>query len=463
MSFDDSSKLKSPFFPLAVLILVAVVIRIVWLSLVPVIPISDSHAYDTFARNLLTYGTYGWTKDQPSAFWPPGTSFLYVAVYKVFGANLIDIAVLNVGLSATLILSVVRVTIRFYGRDAAVFAGLVLALWPTLIAFTTILASELPYVVLTTLALDAWTTPNRQLMLRGCIAGLFLGAAALVRPIALVLPILFGTSIYLSGSLSREWAFAQLRLSVLSLVVMAAVVAPWTWRNLQLYGKAVPVSTNGGITFWMGNSPGTNGGYMDIPARLGGLNDYEQSRILEKEARQFIIDNPGLFVRRTLYKLFQLYSNESIGIVWNARGIEARFSEASVTLLKRVTQTTWLLILLIAFYGAIVRVRLDGLRRAICSPIVSSIGMYSLVHAIVVSQDRYHLAFAAQIAMLAGTGLSRLATKSTTLPNVKPQTGVDQLAMGHPTALRRWLRIRSSFDTFRQHKSTCNVKHQDRD
>ena len=39
-------------------------LRILWALAMPVNPVSDSVAYDTFARNLAQHGVYGWTQDE---------------------------------------------------------------------------------------------------------------------------------------------------------------------------------------------------------------------------------------------------------------------------------------------------------------------------------------------------------------------------------------------------------------
>lgn len=395
---------------LALALLAAAAVRILWASQVNVVPISDSHAYDVFARNLLDYGVFGWTKDAPYAFWPPGTSLLYAAVYGLFGKSFSNIVALNVVLSCALLVTTFRVARRFYGNKVAIASAWVLALWPTLVMFTTILASELPFLLLTIGALDAWSMPGRSWLLKGIGAGALLGAAALVRPFALALPIVFAASFCLSGPPSKGKTLTQLKMALACVLTMACVIAPWTWRNYRLYGEPVLISTNGGITLWMGNSEGSNGDYRDIPERLRGLNDNEQSRILGAEAKAYILAHPLSFATQTLRKVVQLYSNESIGVTWNADGIQQRYGSAAVTILKRFTQLSWALIFILAGLGVFSLIRRQGWR-ALVSPIVSSVAFYTLVHGVIVSQDRYHLAFASQLAILAGVGILLLLRK----------------------------------------------------
>lgn len=407
MSQGRSERDGSDVFPardLIFVILVALAIRFAWAATISIAPLSDSHAYDVFARNLLRYGVFGWTSDAPFAFWPPGTSFLYAGVYRIFGESFSNIVGLNILLSCGLLATTARVACRFYGGQVAIFAAGILAIWPTLIMFTTVLASELPFMLLTISALDAWSMPKRSLLLRSIIAGGLLGAAALVRPLALALPLLFGVSFCFSGPFSLKVFGTEFRMVFASSIVMALVISPWTWRNYKLYGEPVLISTNGGVTFWMGNSPGTDGAYMEIPERLSQLNDNEQSKILGGEARNFIREYPAAFVSRTLKKVLQLYSNESIGVSWNLRGINGSFGDDATSFLKRLTQISWALICLLAFAGLVKIVGSCGWRAMVFPEIVCII-FYTLVSGIIVSQDRYHLAFAPQLAILAAVGL----------------------------------------------------------
>jgi len=51
------------------------------------------------------------------------------------------------------------------------------------------------------------------------------------------------------------------------------------------------------------------------------------------------------------------------------------------------------------------------MRRALFDPLIISVIFYSAVHAAIVSQDRYHLEFAPQMAILAGLGLASVRVR----------------------------------------------------
>ena len=391
---------------LAFVLAAALILRLVWAGLVPVEPVSDSNAYDVFARTLAAHGVFGWNQNEPFAFWPPGTSLVYAALYRAFGVNYGPIVVLNLALSLVLVVLAMRVANRHYGHRCALFAGWTLAVWPTLIMFTTVLASELLFIVLCTAALDAWTGARPGSALGGALAGALLGAAALVRPVALALPAVFaiGTMFELGWSGAR--LVAQTKLAVAAALAMACVVAPWTLRNYQLYDDLVLISTNGGTTLWMGNAPGTTGEHMDPPAWAQQLRDNEQNKVLGALARKYIADDPAGFVVRSVRKLIWLYNHESIGVAWNEAGLSHRYGTSVLRPLKLFTNLTWALIALAAMWGAVVLIGRRGLWRTLAGSTVLSIAFYSFVHSVVVSQDRYHLEFAVQTAILAGAALA---------------------------------------------------------
>jgi 4-amino-4-deoxy-L-arabinose transferase-like glycosyltransferase len=397
--------------PLGIILAFALILRISWALYVPVVTMSDSHAYDVFARNLLQFGVFGWTENEPFAFWPPGTSLLYAFVYALFGVHFEVIVILNLILSLLLIVVSYRLATRWFGATIGLTTAAVLAGWPTLVAFTTVLASELPYLLLTMAALDAWTSERLNFLLRALLSGVLLGAAALVRPQALALPFVYWVGVWLWRGIDKAEFKSQVVFLLIVLSGAALIITPWTVRNLILFDDLVLISTNGGITFWMGNSPGTNGAYMPIPERLAGLNDLEVSRVLNAEAWQYIRSEPIEFLLRTAKKFVQLFNNESIGIHWNAQGISKAFGDGALLPMKRFTQLTWALIVLLAVFGVWRAAKQVGWTRLFVSPAILSILFYAAVHSVVVSQDRYHLAFASFWAMFAAWGLLALHEK----------------------------------------------------
>src|SRR5690349_4892307 len=87
----------------AVIMVLAMALRIAWGFTIPVVPLSDSRAYDILARSLAEHGAYSLGRGQLTAYWPPGTSAVYAALYIVFGRDFSFIVASNVILSSGIV------------------------------------------------------------------------------------------------------------------------------------------------------------------------------------------------------------------------------------------------------------------------------------------------------------------------------------------------------------------------
>lgn len=383
-----------------ILLGLAIVLRVGWALLVPVVPVSDSQAYDVFARNIALHGVYGWEPGLPSAYWPVGTSFIYAVLYRAFGPGYGAIVALNVACGAGIVALTTLLTRRWFGRRAAVLAGALVACWPSLVQFTTVLASELPFTVLVLGAMAIWLREGRTLP-HAVWAGVLLAGACYIRPTALLLPaVLAVLSLARGERLSRTAAGTGV-----AVIVMLALLAPWSIRNTLLFDRFVLVSTNGGANTWMGNNPASTGYYVDLPTSVEHLGEAERDAFLAGEAKRYILADPVRFVARTAVKLVRLHDRESIGIAWNAQGLAGRLPPSAVLGLKLASNLYWWVVLGLAVGGVGLLARRTGWRVLFHAAVVTW-GYFAAVHAITVVQDRYHLPSNPFIAALAGLALA---------------------------------------------------------
>jgi hypothetical protein len=369
------------------ILLVGAILRIAWALAIPVVPLSDSHAYDTFATNIWQHGVYGWTPESPTSYWPVGTSALYALIYQIFGHQYAAIVGLNILFSLGIIFYAYKTTELFFYKSVAAGTALLVAVWPTHIFFVTILASELPYMLLTLMGIfyffkEEKVSPQNILIIGTCFA-----LAYYVRPLATtVLAVCAFSAVVACG---KRFTPTIIR-TLLVLLIMALAVSPWAKRNYDLYGHVVPMSTNGGAVFWMGNTPGTEGGYHPLPEYVKGLNEHERNQTLKKEAVKYIQEEPLAFLLRTAEKFVAFHSRETIGITWNEEGIKHRFGAGWIMPLKLLSQCFWLTCLIIGLIGILIYLRKSPFKH-IFHPFLllwlSSAGL----HALIVAQDRYHI------------------------------------------------------------------------
>jgi 4-amino-4-deoxy-L-arabinose transferase-like glycosyltransferase len=380
---------------------VAFGLRLGWAAFIPVIPISDSVAYDTLANTLATHGVYGWNPTEPTTFWPVGTSALYAIIYIIFGHNFIAVVGFNIILGTVIVAQTMWLARSFFDNEIAILAGSLMALWPSEIAYVTILASELPFIFFVLSGFCAWYSPNLSKLARGAVSGLAFAAASYVRPIALLLPIV----LWLTDMLNFRQLREQLPVMLLAMVVVLASIAPWSIRNTRLYDHFMLLSSNGGVTLWMGNNPDSNGVYMAPPASVEKLDEYERDKQLSAAAWRYIVDHPIDFVMRTAKKALLLHLNETIAVHWNAEGIKQRLGEGAILPLKLLMQAYWSLVLLLALVGVAMLVREDGLIPTLLHPLVATWIYFTTVYSMILVQDRYHFSSHPSIAILSSIPL----------------------------------------------------------
>jgi hypothetical protein len=391
----------------AVVLLVALVARVVWGVAVPAVPLFDSYMYDLLARNIAAGIGYHWRPGVPTAYWPVGTSFLYSILYRVFGVGYGPIVALNVVLGVGIIALTMVLARRWFGPTVAAWAGAVLAVWPSQIQFTTVLASELPFNALVLAAGVAFPTDQSRWLARSVLAGFLLAGASYIRPLALLLPLIFA----LPEAVSDRRLLAPALKAGLALAVLIACLLPWMMRNHRLLGEYVLISTNGGVNTWMGNNPETTGFFQLPPAELDGLSETERDRRFSAEASAFIRRRPLQFVGRSLVKAVRTHERESIGIIWNEEGLARRLSPRGIFALKLLSNAYWWLMLGLGLGGIVLLLRERGLLPTALHPAVLYWGYFAAVHGVTVAGDRYHFASIPFIAILGATVLARVRTR----------------------------------------------------
>lgn len=398
---------------LALVLVVGFCLRLAWALAVPVDPVADSVIYARTAENLALHGVFGITPDEPFSYWPVGTSAIYALGYVLFGVDTASAVGLNLAAGLLLVYTSALLARRWFGERTALWVAILLAAWPSLVMYVTLLASEIFFAVFVNLALLAWRSEAQRWKVAAVLAGLMIAAASYVRPVALLLPLVLASIELLRAHRPRR----TLTVAAIALATAMLAIAPWAVRNLHLHGGLVIISTNGGPNLWMGNNPGSDGGYMPLPESVRTLSEYDRAAHLGNEAKRYMLENPARTAAMFLRKLADTHARETIAVHWNGEGLKRRLHSLGIpaapvmTALKLATQAYWIAVLLAALGGAatlLLRARgaqsWRALAAELASPPLVLWGYFAVLHALIVSQDRYHFPSIPFIAMLAAWG-----------------------------------------------------------
>lgn len=232
----------------AALVTVALAVRAIVMRATPAsTPISDMAEYWVRGVHLHQQGVL-----YPDSWRMPGLPAWLAMLFAMAGGVTVDVAragnVAAGGLATALTYWLAR---RGGSPRQATIAAAIVACYPTLLLYTSLVATEavVAVPVLGAFIAATYTTPRAAVALGLCTA-----AALLVRPAAVALvPAAFVALLWDRGQASRA-ARAALCTGALLLALL-----PWWRHNASLHGRFVPLDTTGGLNLLIGSGPGATG------------------------------------------------------------------------------------------------------------------------------------------------------------------------------------------------------------
>jgi 4-amino-4-deoxy-L-arabinose transferase-like glycosyltransferase len=295
----------------------------------------DSLVYDEIAREVAAGG------------WSPGTAFfqapLYTwvlgMVYAVFGSGQTVAKLLQIFMSVASCWLIYRVAGRTFDRTVATVALAIGATYGMYLYFANELLVVTMIVFLDLLGIDLLqrATEGGRKVLWGA-AGAVFGLSAIARPT--VLPFVAAVCLWIIVTDRRSGKMAPaLRNCAFFALGVALPIAPVTLHNFIADGDLVLIAANGGLNFYIGNNPQSDGITAAAPGlrpdRGGAHSDQaraarealgrsdatprEMSEYWYDRGWQHIKNDPGWAMRHTVYKAFVLINAHEVS---NNRVIE---------------------------------------------------------------------------------------------------------------------------------------------
>lgn len=322
-------------------------------------PSSDAAWYFSRAQMLAQGLGYQGDHGEPTAYWPPGWPIALSLLFRLTGASIVAVGLLNAALSLIggwLMLDLGR---KLFGSEGAARTGLaLLTVYPNAILYIPLALTEVFYTTL--LLAGCWLLIVRKGAGRIVVAGLVFGVATLVKTQTLVVvPLIFAIGLWREGDALRRTPGIIGRFAIL-IAAAALVVAPWTIRNHRELGAWVAVSTNGGITLLTGNNDSARGTFTpDDPAVKAldartDLNELQYDAEAKRLGLQWIKDHPAAFARLMPLKLVRLWGPDGEAL-WFYEKFSPIYDAAPTAFLAlRAANQLWYFALLGLFAAAAV-------------------------------------------------------------------------------------------------------------
>lgn len=253
----------------------------------------------------------------PTAWIPPVYPFLMAVAYRLFGvlspASGLALILFQVAVSALTCVPIVKLGEVSGNRKVGLCAAWVWACYPYFVFFPVILIWENTFsaLLLTWLLLFTMRLRRQTRTYSWVLFGAGWGLAALTNTALLaLLPICLG---WLWWQQPKAASRGLVLRSAISILIAGLLIAPWCWRNRKAMGAFVPIRSNFGEEFWLGNHDGARWRihYGETPhtnpqelERYHEMGEIAYVRGQQKVALHFISSHPGTFLNNIVHRLY---------------------------------------------------------------------------------------------------------------------------------------------------------------
>jgi hypothetical protein len=325
------------------ILLLAVVVRLVFVALVPAEPKGDAYIYSEAAKRMADGQDYT-RHGEPSALFPVGWPGALAIIYLVSDDSRVAAQLMNIVSAVITIFAAYHIarhvfaplaqTSRSSSPDTkpvheiiALTIALLLALYPNHIAYTALLFTE-PFFTALLMAGVALLLQRRWWL--DLLSAIIFAVAVLTKPQVLIIPmVVLIWRHYSTNPVPHQADMHTLRRAALIYSVIFVLLMPWLYRNHTVFNAVVFVSTNGGFNLYLGNNPQAEGFYRTTPQIWEAIGDEDEpgpaselsrDRTARRLAIEYITEHPERMPGLALRKGLGMYRDNTEAIGWASNG-----------------------------------------------------------------------------------------------------------------------------------------------
>lgn len=322
---------KKGLIGMLVVIVLSMILKIYWINSIPLSPVFDFETFYRVAVNL--FEGKGFTLDgYPWAFQSYGyPMFLSLFFRLVNDSSVFTAKVFNVICSIATLPFIYFIFNKVFNKKIVCwFCFIVFAFLPNNLIYTNVLGSEVLSVLLFSIIIFMnLYVKEKNKILNFTIQGILIGLLSLVKPFFMAFPIVLIFIYFI-----KEKQVKKIIVPALTLIIgFSFVLIPSTIKNYISFGKAFPISYNGGYTLYINNnSENVRGTWMNafvVPAtdefkqelaevgffydvdhvteKTQNLRNAYSGDIFKKEAIKWIISHPGEFISLGCLRIINVF------------------------------------------------------------------------------------------------------------------------------------------------------------
>lgn len=370
-----------------------------------VLEFPDEHDYWNLAASLADHGVLVGEHGFHALRMPLFPAFLALFANMESGVVAAKIAQWAVGSAAAALVAVLGT--RIAGKRIGLIAGLLAAIDPFQVFFSSLLLTETPFMAaLTAFALAVWPLLERDRsggarglagkassdFSRWIVAGVVGAVCVYFRESSLGLVVVALAMAALGRRIRRGRAIAG---AIAGVAVIAGCLTPWAFRNKRITGEVCWLTNRGGISLYDGVGPRANGSsdlaHVKQMDAVRGLGESDWNRYFLRESLRSVRDDPIRVLRLATVKMAR---------TWNPLPNAGTYRSPRVRLLS----AAWTLSIYTLAIVGLAAVRRD---RTIVIALLLPAVYFALLHAVFVGSVRYRLPAMPFLEILAAIGLAR--------------------------------------------------------
>ncbi len=311
-------------------ILANVVFQFLIIIFVQTNPISDSLYYIKQAERLYASGSYTSEKGFLTAFWPIGLPAVIVLLKHLFSDGIFAIKILNILISSGLIFVLYNLLKDTLTKKQLFVFLSIITFYPNNLFSVNVVLTDFPFTFLLWLLILILHKRKKNYVVW---SGIVLGMMCYLRATAVLLPLI----IFFFFAISEKLKKAGVKIAIITLI-MIVTLSPWVIRNYNVFGKIIPVSTNGGFNFLMGNHINASGGLnFDFEYNIDNPNEAKEDTKAYERAFRDITDNPVLAILRLPKKIIYSYYRGDSSLTWALKNTSNNISPLLVSITFYIT------------------------------------------------------------------------------------------------------------------------------